>query len=398
MSFNLYQAAKGYLLGGAVSSAAGVLGAPEGSVQKAVDVALPLSILGITQSVENGQSDSVLNMAQEAFNSGALNNVGQLFHRDGFKGASSMVSHVFGDHMGHVTQEVASYSGLNREAVVSVFSAVVPLILGVLGKHAREHNVMHDGLVPLLASEKNSVLSALPPGMSIMGLLPPAEHYKSHHHHHHHHAPVPEKKKSNIAVRLAVILGSILLLFLILRGCMNKKTEEVAVTTDTTTMVSTVQPTTPARESIKVTLPNGVVLDAYKGGIEDMLVQFLNGSEPAGKDKWFDFRDLNFKFGTAEIVPESRNEVDNIIKILQAYPKVKVKIGGYTDKVGDEAANKKLSKERADAVTQILKTAGVGAQVTDAEGYGSDFAKYPASAPESDRIKDRRVAVGVREK
>jgi outer membrane protein OmpA-like peptidoglycan-associated protein len=116
------------------------------------------------------------------------------------------------------------------------------------------------------------------------------------------------------------------------------------------------------------------------------------------KDKWFDFHDLNFKFGTAEIVPESRNEVANIEKILKAYPKVKIKIGGYTDKVGDEAANKKLSNERANAVKQDMKTAGVGGQVSDAEGYGSQFAKYPADAPEEDRIKDRRVSVSVREK
>ena len=50
---------------------------------------------------------------------------------------------------------------------------------------------------------------------------------------------------------------------------------------------------------------------------------------------------FNFKFGTAEILQECMKEVENIEAILKAYPKVKVKIGGYTDKAGDEAANKK---------------------------------------------------------
>jgi outer membrane protein OmpA-like peptidoglycan-associated protein len=49
-------------------------------------------------------------------------------------------------------------------------------------------------------------------------------------------------------------------------------------------------------------------------------------------------------------------------------------------------------------VTKALQDAGVGAQVVKAEGYGSQYAKYPATAPEEDRIKDRRVAVSVREK
>ena len=58
----------------------------------------------------------------------------------------------------------------------------------------------------------------------------------------------------------------------------------------------------------------------------------------------------------------------------------------------------KLSKARADAVKKALAAAGTGKQVTDAEGYGSKFAKAAADAPESDRLHDRRVSVSVREK
>ena len=84
------------------------------------------------------------------------------------------------------------------------------------------------------------------------------------------------------------------------------------------------------------------------------------------------------------------------MQILKAFPKAKIKIGGYTDNIGDEAANKKLSLERAQAVQKMLQDAGVNLQVEGAEGYGSEFAKYPPSAPEEDRIKDRRVSVSVR--
>jgi len=154
-----------------------------------------------------------------------------------------------------------------------------------------------------------------------------------------------------------------------------------------------------AQEPVIIRLPNGIELDANKGGIEELLLTFINDpNAAAGKDNWFDFNDLNFKSGTADMIPESEKEVNNIMKILQAYPKVKIKVGGYTDKVGDEAANKKLSGERATAVANALKTAGVGSQVTDAEGYGSAFAKYPADAPDENRIKDRRVSVSVRAK
>jgi outer membrane protein OmpA-like peptidoglycan-associated protein len=150
---------------------------------------------------------------------------------------------------------------------------------------------------------------------------------------------------------------------------------------------------------LKVELPGGVILDAYKGGIEDQLVSFLKDpSAEAGKDVWFDFDNLNFASGTADITPESQAQVNNIAAILKAFPKAKIKIGGYTDKTGDETANLNLSRNRAEAVKAALESAGVGSQVTGAEGYGSQYAKIPVEAPETARAVDRRVSVSVREK
>jgi outer membrane protein OmpA-like peptidoglycan-associated protein len=96
------------------------------------------------------------------------------------------------------------------------------------------------------------------------------------------------------------------------------------------------------------------------------------------------------------LTAESQKQVDNMTAILKAYPAVKLKIGGYTDKVGNEAANVKLSGARATAVKEALGKAGVGTQVDGAEGYGSKFAVYAADAPEADRVKDRHVSVSVR--
>lgn len=156
----------------------------------------------------------------------------------------------------------------------------------------------------------------------------------------------------------------------------------------------------PKAESIRVTLPGGVEINAYKGGIEDKLVAFLNDStSKAGKNVWFDFDNLNFKTNSAEITEESNAQVMNIAAILKAYPKLKIKIGGYTDKTGDSAANMKLSQQRADAVLEALKKTNANtAQLVGAEGYGSEYAKATAGAPDEEKQKDRRISLGVREK
>lgn len=149
----------------------------------------------------------------------------------------------------------------------------------------------------------------------------------------------------------------------------------------------------------EVVLPNGTKLQAYPGGIEDQLVKFIgsadykNATAEQLKEKWFNFDDLNFKVGTTELAPESKRQLDNIMAILKAFPDVKIKIGGYTDKTGDEAANLKLSDGRAKAVQTALQKTGVGAQVPEAEGYGEKFATVDEKASDDARKADRKTAV-----
>lgn len=153
------------------------------------------------------------------------------------------------------------------------------------------------------------------------------------------------------------------------------------------------------RTLAEVTLPGDVKLQAYPGGIEDQLVKFVqsdeykNATDEQLKEKWFDFDDLNFKFGTTELEASSRRQLDNIAAILKAFPDVKIKIGGYTDKTGDDARNKKLSDDRAKAVKEVLDKAGVGTQAPEAEGYGEEFAKVAENASDKERASDRKTSV-----
>jgi outer membrane protein OmpA-like peptidoglycan-associated protein len=205
---------------------------------------------------------------------------------------------------------------------------------------------------------------------------------------------------------LSLVLGSVLVLGLIIfifKGCKgsNDSYDSEIVASDTVANeTANMAPANLQHESLKVKLPDGTELDAYKNGIEDQLVSFLNNpASIPGKDVWFDFDNLNFKTGSADITEDSKIQLQNIAAILKAYPKVKIKIGGYTDKTGDSLTNLKLSQSRADAVEASLKTSGVGAlQLVGAEGYGSQYATVSASASDEERKKDRRIAVSVRAK
>jgi outer membrane protein OmpA-like peptidoglycan-associated protein len=262
----------------------------------------------------------------------------------------------------------------------------------------------------LLATQKDSILNALPSGLNLAGALGLGSI-----------GDIGSKLTGAIGnmagsardtankaagsnkwlMPLVLALIVIAALIYLAKSC-NNKVENTATVQPEEVKPDSMPSTQPvaALASIKVKLPDGVELDAYKGGIEDKLVTFLNDpASKGGKDVWFDFDNLNFETGSASLTAESMKQVNNIAAILKAYPKLKVKVGGYTDKSGDAAVNKKLSQSRADAVLTALKGTGANiSQLAGAEGYGAEFAKAAADAPDEERKLDRRISLGVREK
>jgi outer membrane protein OmpA-like peptidoglycan-associated protein len=396
MSWNFLDLVKGQFGSELISQASSFLGESESGVSKGLDAVIPAALSGIIKKVEDGDTSTLVNLAKTAYDSGILDSLPNTFSAIGGGVPSvgpSLITGLLGDKFGGIANAVSSFTGLKGSTTSSLFGTVVPLALALLGKYTKDNNAAPGAIASLLSSQKNSILSAVPAGLNLGKFFETPKKVE------HHIHTVVEEKKSNMLWYILAGLGAIALLLLLFRGCLDEKKAETVTEIHDTTVVVKTDVITITKEPLKVKLPNGVELDAYKGGIEDLLVAFLlDPNAKPGNDNWFDFNDLNFKFGTAEIVPESRKEVDNIAEILKAFPNTKIKLGGYTDKIGDEAANKKLSGERAAAVAAALKELGVGGQIEGAEGYGSEFAKYPASAPEEDRIKDRRVSVSVRAK
>ena len=158
---------------------------------------------------------------------------------------------------------------------------------------------------------------------------------------------------------------------------------------------------TPTKESMMVKLADGVEINAYKGGIEDQLVGFLNNKDAAvdtanKKANWYTFNDLNFVFGKNALTDSSKKQIGNLVAVMKAYPNFRFKIGAYTDKKGDDTSNMKLSQGRAETVLAAIKAAGGDVtHITKAEGYGETLAEVAETASDEERLKDRRTAIRV---
>ena len=136
-------------------------------------------------------------------------------------------------------------------------------------------------------------------------------------------------------------------------------------------------------------------LDGVKwvaGSAGDQMMKFIDGG--AEGEGVFRFNNLNFASGSAAIDGASGAEVDNLSKILAAYPDVKVVIEGYTDNTGDAAKNVELSMARAQAVKARLIGAGIDAGRVSAKGYGADNPVADNGTAEG-RKENRRIEVRI---
>jgi outer membrane protein OmpA-like peptidoglycan-associated protein len=409
MSFNLIDAAKGLLTNELVGKASSFLGESESGVSKAMSGILPtvMSTLATKTSSHEG-AGAVAKMVEEHQSAGILDNLGSFFGNDGGGGllnkGAGLLSGLFGNKLDGLTGLISNFAGIKSGATGSLLSMALPMVLGLLGKHSGGNGA--SGIASLLSGQKDNIAAAMPAGLNLSSILgtthtpqAAATHYAT---------ETVEKTGGGMRILLPLLLAAIIAAgawYFLKDGC-NKPAEAVAGVKDTIKIeqpAPTPAPVAPvvagARESMKVKLANGMEIDAYKGGIESALVAFLDDKAAAidtAKGNWYDFDNLNFKLGKSDLTDSSMVQIKNIVAILKAYPAVKMKIGGYTDASGNAASNLTLSQSRAEAVMKaIIASGGSAAQLTKAEGYGSKFAKEPATASDEARRKDRRTAVRI---
>ncbi len=78
-----------------------------------------------------------------------------------------------------------------------------------------------------------------------------------------------------------------------------------------------------------------------------------------------------FDTGKATLKKESKGELENLLKLMNDAPTLKLEISGHTDNTGSDAINKKLSEARAKAVVDYLVAHGISADRLTYKGYGS---------------------------
>jgi hypothetical protein len=104
---------------------------------------------------------------------------------------------------------------------------------------------------------------------------------------------------------------------------------------------------------------------------------------------------LYFELGGAELTPESREALEEVVAELQRRPNPELTVIGHTDRTGDPAQNLVLGLTRAAAVRDLLVAAGADPALVELESFGETDPLIP-TGPGVAEPRNRRVEITVR--
>ena len=97
-----------------------------------------------------------------------------------------------------------------------------------------------------------------------------------------------------------------------------------------------------------------------------------------------------FGFDKSNLSSDAKSNLNKLVTVLNSYPDTDIEVQGHTDDTGTESYNKRLSKQRASAVSSYLSGEGISGSRMSIIGFGETSPKYSNSS-ESGQAQNRRV-------
>ncbi|MCX7696409.1 MAG: OmpA family protein [Bacteroidales bacterium] len=117
--------------------------------------------------------------------------------------------------------------------------------------------------------------------------------------------------------------------------------------------------------------------------------------QPIETDEEYVIENIYYDFDKATLRPESKIELDKLVKLLKENPNLLVEINSHTDERGSHEYNIKLSQARAESVVNYLIEHGISSDRLIAKGYGKTRPVIPHARTEEEHQVNRRTSFRI---
>jgi OmpA-OmpF porin, OOP family len=394
MGTNILDLVKGQLSEAILAKASGFLGENSAATAKAMSLVLPSVLGGMANKAANADGATELFglMQSDNHSTDIFGSLGTLLGGGSatqglMDSGGGVVNALFGNKTSNIASVIASAVGMKTGSASSLMSIVAPILMNVLSRKMGD-SPSAGGLVSLLGSQlpflKNaglpsSLTSAL--GLTNLNLTNPVIS-----------APRVTVEEGGLGKFLPwlIVLASALAGFYFFKSCQISTPQApvaAAVEQKTTpTAVDTVR---------KLTLPSGDITVRVGSFLDKLYNEILDPNADLSKALTFD--NVNFAVNSAQLTEGSKTQLDDLAKIMTAYPNVQIKVDGHTDNVGKASENLKLSQARAASVSAYLGTHGVGTGRVVTAGFGSTKPVADNATAEG-KAQNRRIEAFVTKK
>jgi outer membrane protein OmpA-like peptidoglycan-associated protein len=400
MATNLLDMIKGLLTPDVVSRAGALVGESPTTTQRALEGSASTVLAGLMRQSEYPDGPAKLLGMVSQYGAGDLTQLSESLNSRSAAQTSpghDILSTLFGGRLDAVSGVIARFSGAKSTSAMSLLSMAAPLVLRALGRVRGAQGLDAHGLTRLLSDQRDAISRVAPPGLAdALGLGARSEDDATVRRPTWQTAPPPPD-----AARSLRWIAPLAVLGLVLAG--------LWWTTRTPPLDDRIasrggdvgDPTAGARPGVAeelatLTLPDGNVVRLDQRSALYGLARYL-GSSDTTVPRRFAVDRLSFETGSTQLTADSSRTVDELSKILHAYPSVRMQLQGYTDSTGNPDANQRLSVARAETVRDALTARGVEPGRVQAAGQGEDR-PVASNDDETGRAQNRRLEAVVVEK
>ena len=386
MAISLFTQLMNELKGDNLSRIASALGETPAQTKSALGGALPALIGGLASNASTtSQAAGLLEVIKRNnLDSATFADAYSAFNAPGgLTGLINMgrplMDSLFGGRAGSIADVMTARHGISRSSASTLLNLALPIVLGMIAKRMKSAGWSASNLMTFFDQQRSSLPdtglpAAVNPDLDYIDAdergAPYSGSYKREPMHTgpavHAYEAAPKRGNS--------WLWTLPLLFLIpLVGYFFARGDEPRRIAETIPAPQVAIPRTPMPEPAKPVGTSGVPPAAFR---EVGLYR------------------LEFQSGSSSITPASENELRDIAGVLSTNPQAYAEVNGYTDNVGDDAANVKVSQARAKAITNVLVRFGVDRSRVRAQGYG-EANPVADNVTAEGRQRNRRVEIHV---